>query len=85
MHQTHFDSIPDKPFQTFRQLLSRPKDSVPELQRSGVISKIPCANCPMVYIGQTGRRLCQCLSEHKRAVRRADFNSSAGYSSRVYV
>ena len=66
-----------KPFQTFRQLLSRPKHRVPELQRSGVIYKIPCANCPMVYIGQTGRRLCQRLSEHKRAVRAADFNSSA--------
>ena len=29
------------------------------------------------YIGQTGRRLCQRLSEHKRAVRAADFNSYA--------
>ena len=54
-----------KPFQTFRQLLSQPKDRVPELQRSGVVYKIPCANCPMVYIGQTGRRLCKRLSEHK--------------------
>jgi len=36
-----------------------------------------CANCPMVYIGQTGRRQCQRLSEHKRAIRTADFNSSA--------
>ena len=66
-----------KPFQTFRQLLSRPKDRVPELQILGVIYKSPCGNCPMVYIGQTGRRLCKRLSEHKRAIRTADFNSSA--------
>ena len=66
-----------KPFQTFRQLLSRPKDRIPDLQRSGVVYKIPCADCPVVYIGQTGRRLCQRLSEHKRAVRTADFSSSA--------
>ena len=31
----------------------------------------------MVYIGQTGRQLNQCLCEHKRAVKTADFNSSA--------
>ena len=43
-----------KPFPTFRQLLSQPKDKVPELQRSGVIYKIPCTNCSVVYIGQTG-------------------------------
>ena len=66
-----------KPFQTFRQLLSQPKDRVSKLQRSGVVYKIPCANCPMVYIGQTGRQLCRRLSERKRAVRTADFNSSA--------
>ena len=66
-----------KPFQTLRQLLSRPRDKVPKLQRSGVVYKIPCTNSPMVYIGQTGRCLCQRLSEHKRAFRATDFNSSA--------
>ena len=66
-----------KPFPTFRQLLSQPKDKVPELQRSGVVHKIPCTNCSVVYIGQTGCRLWGRLSEHKRVVRMADFNSSA--------
>jgi len=42
-----------------------------------VVYKIPCASCPASYIGQTGRRLQQRLEEHKRAVRSADFNSSA--------
>ena len=47
---------------------------MPALQISGAVYKIPC---PCVYIGQTGRRLCQHVTEHKRAVKQADFNSSA--------
>ena len=57
--------------------MSSPKDRIPDLQRSGVVYKTPCAVCPAAYIGQTGRRLCQRLDEHKRAVKGADFNSSA--------
>ena len=65
-----------KPYQNLRTLLSRSKDQVPDLQRSGVVYKIPCAVCSKVYIGQTGRRLCQRISEHNRAVKSANFNSS---------
>ena len=65
-----------KPYQNLRTLLSRPKDQVPDLQRSGVVYKIPCVVCSKVYIGQTGRRLCQRISEHNRAVKSANFNSS---------
>ena len=66
-----------KPLLSIRHLVSSPKDRIPDLQRSGVVYKIPCAVCPAAYIGQTGRRLCQRLDEHKRAVKGADFNSSA--------
>ena len=66
-----------KPFQTLKQMLSHPKDPVPDLQRRDVVYKIPCAACSSSYIGQTGRRLSQRLDEHRRAVRQADFNSSA--------
>ena len=66
-----------KPFQTLRQMLSHPKDPVPDLQRRDVVYKIPCAACNSSYIGQTGRKLSQRLDEHRRAVRQADFNSSA--------
>ena len=57
--------------------LSHPKDPLPELQRRDVVYKIPCATCSSSYIGQTGRKLSQRLDEHRRAVRQADFNSSA--------
>ena len=40
-------------FPTLRQLLFKPKDVVPALQQSGVVYKIPCANCPKAYTGQT--------------------------------
>ena len=32
-----------KPFQTLKQMLSHPKDPVPDLQRRDVVYKIPCA------------------------------------------
>ena len=47
------------------------------LKPSSMVYKIPCSVCPMVYIGQTGCRFNQRLCEHKRAVKTADFNSSA--------
>jgi hypothetical protein len=66
-----------KPLQTLTReslALSRPKDPIPDLQKSSVVYKIPCACCPASYVGQTSRRLGQWLEEHKR---QADFNSSA--------
>ena len=65
-----------KPLITIRQILCRPKDCVPDLQCSGVVYEIKCSHCPKVCIGQTGRRLSQCLAAHNRAVISADFNSS---------
>ena len=66
-----------KPFQTLRQVLSHPKDPVPDLLRQSVVYRILCASCNSSYIGQTGRKLFQRLDKHKRAVRQVDFNSSA--------
>ena len=51
-------------------------DVIPDMQKSGVVYKIPCASCPASYIGQTGCRLQQRLDEHKRAIRQTDFNAS---------
>ena len=57
--------------------MSRPKDPIPDVQKSSVVYKIPCAHHSASYVGQTSRRLCQCLEEHKKTIRLADFNSSA--------
>ena len=45
--------------------------------RDAVVYCIPCAECPATYVGETKRKLCKRVDEHRRAVRMADFNSSA--------
>ena len=55
----------------------RPKDPTPPEQRNGVIYRIPCKDCTMAYIGQSGRSLACRIKEHKRAVQNGDQNSSA--------
>ena len=66
-----------RPCNTLRTLLVRPKDPVADLNKTGVVYRIPCAACPMAYVGQTGRRLQQRMQEHKRAVVQCDTTSSA--------
>ena len=60
------------PTNTLRRLLVHPKDPVPERERSCVIYRIPCTNCPRAYIGQTSRTLSQRVKEHQRSVRNSD-------------
>ena len=42
-----------------------------------MVYRIPCATCPAVYIGQTGRLLSTRLDEHKAAVKHANCDTSA--------
>ena len=53
-----------------------PKDRPDVFDSSGVVYNIPCRDCEACYVGHTGRRLEQCITEHQSAVRMADFNSS---------
>ena len=39
-----------KPFQTLRNLLSKRKDPIPDLEKSSVVYKIPCGHCSASYI-----------------------------------
>ena len=66
-----------KPHLTLRRLFPSPKDKPIDSDSSGIVYNIPCKDCSSCYIGQTGRKLSQRLSEHKRAVVGADFNTSA--------
>ncbi|BHF80226.1 hypothetical protein SprV_0702335000 [Sparganum proliferum] len=65
-------SIAHKPTSSLRETLCRVKDPVPKEQLNNVIYRIPCANCPCVYIGHTGRCLGTRINEHKLALRRRD-------------
>ena len=42
---------------------------MPVIYKKGVIYRVPCQDCPKVYIGETGRKLDTRLTEHKRHCR----------------
>ncbi|BHF79120.1 hypothetical protein SprV_0602223900 [Sparganum proliferum] len=64
--------VSHKPASSLRTVLTRVKDSIPKEEQTNVIYRIPCANCPCVYVGHTGRRLGTRINEHKLAIRRRD-------------
>ena len=53
-----------KPHQTLRQLLVAPKDKPREVDKSGVVYRVPCKECDRVYVGETKRTLGERLKEH---------------------
>ena len=60
---------------TLRQALMRVKSQRPEELRRGVVYEVPCSECNMKYIGETGRSLQERLKEHKYAVKTANMNN----------
>jgi len=66
-----------RPHRTLHNLLSHPKDPIPEMDRTGVVYRIPCASCEKCYIGQTGRSFSHRQKEHKAAVKSFNVTSSA--------
>ena len=66
-----------KPFRTLRRILSHPKDCIPDDDKSSVVYKINCHDCDASYVGETGRALKTCVSEHCRAMEKRDFSASA--------
>ena len=66
-----------RPAHTLRKALVHVKDSIPTEQRSGVVYRIPCSECPKAYIGQTGRPLMQRVKEHRRALTTGNYLTSA--------
>ena len=61
---------------TLRDLLCNLKDKVPPDENSGIY-RIPCQNCPSVYIGQTRRKDKVRLKEHKAAVDNGKISESS--------
>ena len=66
-----------RPHQTLKQKLIHPMDVIPDMEKSDVVYCIPCAECPATYVGETKRKLCKRMDEHKRAVRMVDFTAPA--------
>ena len=55
-----------KPHITLRKLLEHPKDKTSNLDKTGVVYHITCAQCPSDYIGETSRKTKQRILEHRR-------------------
>lgn len=64
-HNTQYMHI----LQSFQPPISRPKDSMDQSMRSGVMYLIPCANCDYVYISETGYHLSTHIKQPQYAVR----------------
>ena len=71
-HQDCDETTPD-----LKTEVGTSQDAIPDMEKSGVIYCIPCAECPATYVGETKRKLCKRMDEHKRALRMADFSVSA--------
>ena len=61
-----------RPRRTLKRELMQVKSRTPEQKQTGVVYKIPCKECPEVYVGETKRTLKVRLSEHRQAVKRGD-------------
>ena len=61
-----------RPKRTLKRELMQVKSRTPEQKQTGVVYKIPCKECPEVYVGETKRTLKVRLSEHRQAVKRGD-------------
>ena len=73
----HKFKVAMKPMFTLRSQLMRPKDAFGELKQSGVVYSIPCEDCDVEYIGETGRAFRTRQDEHERAVRLKKSGNSA--------
>ena len=58
-----------RPNRTLKRELIQVKNRTPEQKQTGVVYKIPCKNCPEVYMGETKRTLKVRLNEHRQAVK----------------
>jgi len=58
-------STATKPHNTLRNLLVHPKDKREPHNSTDVIYSIPCKNCNLSYIGETGRKFGKRVEEHR--------------------
>jgi len=52
-----------------QKYFSKTKDAIPNSQ-SGVVYKVPCSDCPGVYIGKTSQHLKKRMSQHQYDVKK---------------
>ena len=50
----------------------RRKKPIPMEKKKGVVNEVPCKDCSMTYIRETGGTVKKRMTEHKNAVRKGD-------------
>ena len=65
----HDVRVVSKPFKTLQQEFPSPKSRPPIVLQPNVVYKIPCADCPWNYVGETGRCFETRKKEHMRNVK----------------
>ena len=60
---------------TSREMLMKVKTRRLEENKRDIAYQIPCRDCELSYIGETGRTLKKRITENKAAVRRGDNNN----------
>lgn len=64
--------VAHKPSNTLKMQLTKIKDQRPSKEKTGVVYSIPCHDCPLTYVGQSGRKFGTRMKEHKKAVEKSD-------------
>ena len=49
---------------TIRSILVYPKEKTPDAQKCGLVYQVECPECPLTYIGETGRTLATRMKDH---------------------
>ena len=68
--------VTNKPVKTLQQDFTSPKYRVPPEEETGVVYRIPCADCSWSYVGETGRSFKTRKKEHLKNVENFAKNSN---------
>ena len=66
--KSHGITTANRPHRTLWNILIHPKDKIKDEEKTELIYRIPCKNCPSSYIGETGRKLGLRMKEHRKEV-----------------
>jgi len=66
--KSHNITTANRPHHILRNILVHPKDKVKDEEKTELIYRIHCKNCPSSYIGETGRKLGPRMKEHRKGV-----------------
>lgn len=75
----NFDSqikIAPRPPYKLSTIFTKTKDKIPQNEKSGVVYKIPCADCDKIYIGETIQKLGTRVKQHQNSCKTIKDNNN---------